>query len=431
MQKLIKGKILHFARATATPENDYTFIADGALLVESGKIAAIGTAPELQQQFPNALQVDYSEHYILPGFIDSHIHMPQTEMIASYGEQLLDWLNKYTFPTERQFENAEYADRISRFFLKQLWQNGTTSAMAYATVHPTSVNALFNAASEHDMAIWTGKVCMDRHSPEWLQDTAQTAYSESAELIEKWHHQGRNRYVITPRFAPTSTPEQLAAIGKLQKEYPDTYLQTHLSENTDEVEWVKSLFPEAKNYLDVYDQYGLVHDRAFFGHCIYLDDDSWQTLADRKAKVSFCPRSNTFLGSGLYPLHKAKQYGVVSTLATDVAGGDSFNMLRTLGEAYKVCQLQGETLDAMSGLYMMTMGSAIALGADKEIGNLSPQSAADFVVLDPHFSDLSQLRITDTNAPEDVIFALSMLADERTTVATWIAGNPVFEQEKR
>lgn len=428
MKKLIAGKILHFPTKTDTPSKDYCFLPRGGLLLDGDKILAIGDFDELRQAYPEAALYDYSDQYILPGFIDSHIHMPQTEMIASYGEQLLDWLNKYTFPTERQFEDQEYAEKISAFFLKQLWQNGTTSALAYATVHPTSVNALFSAAQQHNMAIWTGKVCMDRHCPDWLQDTPEKALSESAELIDAWHGNGRNRYIITPRFAPTSTPEQLSAISELQQQYPTTYLQTHLSENKDEVEWVKSLFPEAKNYLDVYDQYGLVHERAFYGHCIYLDDDSWETMAERNAKVSFCPRSNTFLGSGLYSLDKANHYGVTTTLATDVAGGDSFNMLRTLGEAYKVTQLQNQTLDALSGLYMMTQGTAVALGVENEIGNLNKDSVADFVVIEPHFNELSELRIKDINNPEDVIFALSMLADERATVATWIAGEPVYQQ---
>lgn len=428
MATLIKGNILHFPNTTQSPQNDAQYIVDGGMLIENGKVVTFDTYASLVDKYPDAERHDFSGKLIVPGFIDTHLHFPQTEMIARYGEQLLDWLNRYTFPTERKFEDPVYAQAIARFFLNQLWQNGTTTCMAYATVHKSSAEALFNLASEVDMHMITGKVCMDRHCPDWLQDTAESAYEETAELIAKWHKKGRNKYAITPRFAPTSTHQQMQKLGDLMQAHPDVYMQTHLSENKDEVAWVKSLFPNSKNYLDVYDSYGMVTDKAVFGHCIYLDDDSWRTMAEKNAIVAFCPRSNLFLGSGLYQFDKAQAMGVQTTLATDVAGGDSFSMLKAMGEAYKVCQLQQINLDPLHGLYLMTQGAAHALGIETEVGNFNAGSYADFTVLDPHFNDLSRLRINEPEDPADVLFALSFLAEQNTIAATWIAGKPVYSR---
>lgn len=424
--KLIKGHILHFPVTTDSPQTDYQAFPEGALVIEKGKIKALGNAQEIAKLYPEASVTDYGKKLIVPGLIDTHLHFPQTEMIASFGEQLIDWLNKYTFPTERKFENPEYSQRIAEFFLKQLWMNGTTSAAVYATVHKNSADALFSAAHQNNMQLLTGKVCMDRHCPDYLQDTPTSAQQDSADLIAKWHNTGRQKYAITPRFAPTSTDKQMTMLGELMGNYSDVYLQTHLNENRNEIAWVKELYPESKHYLDVYDSFGMVTERSIFGHCIHMLDDEWRLMADRGAIVSWCPRSNNFLGSGLYNLDLANDKGIKTTLATDVGGGDSFSMLRTLGEAYKVSQLQNITLGSLSGLYLMTQGTAEILGLP-EIGNLNTGTYADFVVLDPHFNELSALRLADSDDPSDILFALSMLADERTTSATWIAGEIVWK----
>lgn len=424
--KLIKGHILHFPKTTLDPESEFEEFKLGAMVVQEGKILAVGNAAELLPQYPNAEVTDYGSKLIVPGFIDTHLHFPQTEMIASFGEQLIDWLNKYTFPTERQFEDPEYSRRIADFFLKQLWMNGTTTAAVYATVHKNSAEQLFSAAYEKNMQILTGKVCMDRHCPDYLQDTAESAQQESADLISSWHNKGRLKYAITPRFAPTSTERQLTLLGELMGSYNDVYLQTHVDENRAEIEWVKELFPSSKNYLDVYDQYGMVTERSIYGHCIHMLDDEWRCIADNGSIVAFCPRSNLFLGSGLYDLNKAKEFGVKTTLATDVGGGDSFSMLRTFGEGYKVFQLQNITIGSLSGLYMMTRGAADALQLP-DIGDFNSGTYADFTVLEPHFNELSSLRLGNSTDASDILFALSMLADERAISATWIAGEPAYE----
>lgn len=423
---IVKGHILHFPKTTQKPDTDFDEFKSGALVLDKGKIIKVGNADALISSYADAKIVDYGNKLIVPGFIDTHLHFPQTEMIASFGEQLIDWLNKYTFPAERQFEDPEYSRKIADFFLRQLWMNGTTTAAVYATVHKNSAEQLFSAAFEKNMQILTGKVCMDRNSPDYLQDTAESAAQDSADLISTWHNKGRLKYAITPRFAPTSTETQLSLLGELMASHKDVYLQTHVNENRAEIDWVKLLFPNSKNYMDVYQQYGMVTERSIFGHCIHMLDDEWRCMADNGAVVAFCPRSNLFLGSGLYDLNKSGEFGVKTTLATDVGGGDSFSMLRTFGEAYKVFQLQAITVDSLHGLYMMTKGAADALQLP-DIGDLNPGTYGDFTVLDPHFNELSRLRLADATDASDTLFALSMLADERTIAATWIAGEPVWQ----
>lgn len=426
--KLIKGHIVHFPKTTINPAKDFVEFRSGAMVLEHGKIVTVGNADDVAPKYPEAHTVDYGNKLIVPGFIDTHLHFPQTEMIASFGEQLIDWLNKYTFPTERQFEDPEYSRKIADIFLRQLWMNGTTTAAVYATVHKNSAEQLFSTAFEKNMQILTGKVCMDRHCPDYLQDSPESAYQESADLISDWHNKGRLKYAITPRFAPTSTEKQLTLLGELMGSYDDVYLQTHVDENRTEIQWVKELFPNSKNYLDVYDQFGMVTERSIFGHCIHMLDDEWRLMADKGAIVAFCPRSNLFLGSGLYDLKKAGEFGVRTTLATDVGGGDSFSMLRTFGEGYKVFQLQGITIDSLSGLYMMTRGAADALQLP-DIGDFNSGTFADFTVLNPNFNEISSLRMGDSTDASDMLFALSMLADERAVSATWIAGEPVWKMQ--
>ncbi|GAB2682057.1 guanine deaminase [Aliiglaciecola aliphaticivorans] len=435
--QVFRSSILHFPEATDSPEQSYAYFKDGYLVTRNDKIASVGDYSSLPEEFSSLPVNDYQGKLLLPGFIDSHLHFPQTEMIASYGEQLLQWLQNFTFPTETKFQNHDYAHAMAELFLSQLFCNGTTTAMVYSSVHKQATDALFSAATAHQMALIAGKVCMDRNCPEDLQDCPTSAQLDSAELIEKWHNKNRTKYALTPRFAPTSTEGQLAALGELAQQYDDVYIQTHLSENTHEIAWVKELYPQHQHYLDVYDHHHLVRKGSVFGHCIHLHHAEWDLLAQTDATIAFCPSSNLFLGSGLFNLDKARQPSVNVALATDVGAGTSFNMLRTMGDAYKVCQLNHSQLSALNGLYMMTQGTAAALNLDHSIGNLNPGSHADFVILDPKFSQLSEIRTNSLisegsiDLPSDVLFALSMLADERTTEATYIAGKAVFKQPTR
>lgn len=419
---LYRASILYFQEATTEPEGNATFFKDGALVVEGGKIIAVGDYPTIKALYDDCVEVDYSGRLILPGLIDSHIHYPQTEMIASYGDQLLSWLENYTFPTEQKFSVPSYCDKIAKHFIAQLINNGTTTAFAYASVHAHSVDALFSEASYYNMAFITGKVCMDRHCPDFLQDSPESAQIQSNDLINKWHGQGRNLYALTPRFAPTSSQQQLALLGELVKEHPSVFIQTHLSENHQEISWVKELYPGHKSYLDVYDHYHMVHSRSLFGHCLHLYESEWERLAETGATAVFCPTSNLFLGSGLFDLEKAQQHNVSIALATDVGAGTTFNMLGTYGEAYKISQLQQRPLSALAGLYMMTQGPASAYGLSDQIGNLNPKSVADFIVLNPNFNELSALRLQACESAEDIVFALSFLGDDRAVEATYIAG---------
>lgn len=426
--KTFRGSILHFPKQTQDHENDVEYFEDGYLVTRNDKIVDLGKTEHLKNKYPNAQHHDYTGNLIVPGLIDSHLHFPQTEMLACYGEQLLEWLENYTFPTEQKFVDRDYASRISDIFIRQLFRNGTTSAMVYSSVHKQATNALFETAHENNMLIVAGKVCMDRNCPEVLRDTPYSAQRESADLIDKWHGKGRQHYAITPRFAPTSSPQQMQALGELAQQYPDVFIQTHLSENKNEIEWVKSLYPGFDHYLDVYDHFGMVRARSFFGHCLHLDEHEWKLMASTGASIAFCPTSNLFLGSGLFDLNTAQNHNVHLSLATDVGAGTSFNMLRTMGEAYKVCQLQNAKLSPLYGLYLMTQGSAVAMGLEHKIGNLNINTDADFVVLNPHFDEITELRLANrSQTPQDSIFALSMLGDDRATAATWVAGNLVYE----
>lgn len=428
---LYRASILHFPAATETPSTQANMFEDGALVVINQKIAAIGHYSDVLPKYTEANKIDFSGRLLVPGLIDSHLHYPQTEMIAKYGKQLLDWLENYTFPTENKFASSEYCTHIADIFIRQLIDNGTTTALAFSTVHAQSVDALFKAASARNMAFVTGKVCMDRHCPEYLQDTSDSAQRESEALIQRWHGKGRNLYALTPRFAPTSSPKQLHILGELAQQYPDVFIQTHLSENAHEVDWVKSLFPERSSYLDVYAHFNMVRKRAVFGHCLHLNEDEWAHLGESGASAAFCPTSNLFLGSGLFDIEAAKKHKVAVVLATDVGAGTSFNMLRTYGEAYKVSQLRNAPISPLEGLYLMTQGPAHAYGLSDSIGNLNPGTYADFIILNPHFNALSHLRNGEANKLDDLIFSLSMIGDDRAVEATYIAGKQQkFSPEK-
>ena len=405
------------------------YIEDGLLISHEGKISWFGTWEEGQSQLNADINVQhYPDQLIVPGFIDTHIHFPQTEMIGAYGEQLLEWLNTYTFPTEIQFEDKAYADKIAQFFVNELLKNGTTTALVFCTVHPQSVDALFEVAEQHQMRLIAGKVMMDRHAPEALCDTAESAYTDSKALIEKWHGKGRNLYAITPRFAPTSTPEQLSAAGKLKAEFPDVYVHTHLSENKNEIAWVKDLFPEQKGYLDVYHHYGLTGSRSVFAHCVHLKDEEWDCMHQTDSAIAFCPTSNLFLGSGLFPLKKTWEKQVKVGLGTDVGAGTSFNQLQTLNEAYKVQQLQGDKLSAFEALYHATIGGAKALDLDEKLGNFNIGKEADFVVLDLKPTAIQALRQERAKGIDDAFFALMTMGDDRNIHSTYVFGQLAYSK---
>jgi len=410
-------------------EASHEYFEDGLLVVEDGKVVRNGHAADLLSTLPAGTEViEYQDALITPGFIDTHIHYPQTGMIASYGEQLLDWLNTYTFPTERAFADKAHASEVAEVFLRELLRNGTTTALVFGSVHKESVDAFFEQAHKLDLRMIAGKVLMDRNAPDYLTDTAESGYADSKELIERWHGKGRLHYAVTPRFAPTSTPEQLTLAGRLFQEYPGLYMHTHLSENRKEIEWVRELFPERKGYLDVYDHHGLIGARSVFAHGVHLCDDECKRLGETGSAVAFCPTSNLFLGSGLFDLEKVEGFGVRVGLGTDVGAGTSFSQLQSLNEAYKVMQLQGKKLDPFKALYLATLGGARALYLDERIGNLQPGKDADFVVLDYKATPLIDYRLSQARSLEERLFALMILGDDRAVKETYAAGVSVHRK---
>ncbi|MCE5363579.1 guanine deaminase [Pseudomonas sp. GLN_6] len=429
--KAYRAAILHSIAdpAVVGVEQSYEYFEDGVLVVDNGQVAKVGHAADLLPTLKGVEITEYRDALITPGFIDTHIHYPQTGMIASYGEQLLDWLNTYTFPTEQQFADKAHAADVAGIFLKELLRNGTTTALVFGTVHKQSVDAFFEAAEALNLRMIAGKVLMDRNAPDYLTDTPETGYADSKELIERWHGKGRLHYAVTPRFAPTSTPEQLTLAGQLLGEYPDLYMHTHLSENRKEIEWVKALFPERKGYLDVYDHYKLIGARSVFAHGVHLCDDECKRLAETGSAVAFCPTSNLFLGSGLFDLNKLEEHGVRVGLGTDVGAGTSFSQLQSLNEAYKVMQLQGKKLDPFKSLYLATLGGANALYLDDKIGNFASGKDADFVVLDYNATPLISYRMQQAKTLDEKLFALTMLGDDRAVKETFAAGQSVHRRD--
>ncbi len=399
------------------------YFEDGLLIVEDGVVVEAGDAPTLLAQLSDDTAVtDFSGKIIVPGFIDCHVHFPQLDIIASYGEQLLDWLNRYAYPAEARFADEIYAREIANVFLNELLRNGTTTALVFGTVHAHSADAILEAAESRGMRLIAGKVLMDINCPDELQDTPESAYADSKALIERWHGKDRLGYAITPRFALTSSEEQLAAAGRLANEYPDVWIHTHLAENKAEVEEIARQFPGSRSYLDVYDQFGLLRERSVFAHCLHMDDEDRSCMAAKGGAAAFCPTSNLFLGSGLFNLRAMRAANVRVGLGTDVGGGTSLSLLRTASEAYKVLHLQNQALPATRALYLATLGAAEALYLDDKVGNFEPGKEADFVVLDPAGSSLSERRTRVAASIEEALFAITMLADDRHVAATYIAG---------
>lgn len=404
------------------------YIEDGLLTIKAGRVVSL---KPWEEGCGNADVIDLRGKLIVPGFVDTHIHYPQTEMIGAFGEQLLEWLNQYTFPVESQYHCPQHAAQMSAFFLHQLLSNGTTTALVFGTVHPQSVDALFSAAEALNMRLIAGKVMMDRNAPDYLTETPEASYQQTRELIERWHNRGRLSYALTPRFAPTSSPALLEKVQQLRAAFPDTWLHTHLSENPQEIAWVKSLFPEQEGYLDVYHHYQLTGRRSVFAHCVHLEDKEWDCLHKTQSSIAFCPTSNLFLGSGLFNLQRCWQKGVRMGIGTDVGAGTTFNLLQTLGEAYKVCQLKQYKLSACEAFYHATLGGAHALDLDNAIGNFNPGKEADFVVLDPAVSPLQQLRISNSKDIWEKLFVLMTLGDDRNIAQTWVNGQPVWQREEK
>ena len=433
--RVVRGALLTYRAdpAGAAPARAVLYYRRGAVAVDAaGRIAWRGPAARLPQRF-RALPVDdHGAALVLPGLIDAHLHFPQYRMLAAPGRDLMDWLQRFTFPEESRYAAAAHARAAAEVFLDRLARHGTTAAVVFSTVHRGATEALLAAADRRGLALVTGKTMMDRNAPAALRDTPEEGVRDSAELIERWHGRGRLRYAITVRFAVTSSAAQLRAAGDLAKRYPECYVHSHLAESGPEIAAVERGFPWARDYTDVYDRHGLVGPRSLFAHGVHLSERECARLAEAGATVVHCPTSNTFLGSGLFDLARlrdpARPVGI--GLATDVGGGTSYSMLRTMGEAYKVALLRGHTLGAHELFHLATRGNALRLGLEREIGVLEAGRWADLVVLDAAATPELRDRAALSRRLEDTLFALAILGDERAVRATYVAGNPVRTDEQ-
>ena len=426
----VRGSLLDFTDDPAFSGSAHRWEEDGLLVVEQGKIRAAGAYAALAPGLaPGTPVIDRRGRIISPGFIDTHIHYPQTDMIASPAEGLLPWLDTWTFPAERRFGDLAHARAAAGFFLDELLRCGTTTAMVYCSVHPESAEAFFAESEARNMRMAAGKVLMDRHCPDFLCESAEQGAQASADLIRKWHGRGRQMVAITPRFAATSTPQQLQLAGELARAHPDTFVQTHVAENTDEIAWVRALYPEARSYLDVYERYGLLRPRAMYAHCIWLDDADRDRMAATGAAAALCPTSNLFLGSGLFDVKSADRARMTLTLATDVGGGTSFSMLETMNEMYKVARMTGTHLSALRLFYLATLGGARGMRLEGTIGSFAPGAEADFLVLDPRATPLLARRTQQAQSLEELLFALAILGDDRVVETTYVAGKALHERK--
>ncbi|WP_299406457.1 guanine deaminase [uncultured Roseobacter sp.] len=406
------------------PRQDVTSVnSSGGVLIQGTKITEVGDASILRRNHPDAEVQDYGQHLICPGFVDAHVHYPQTAIIASWGKQLIDWLNTYTFPEEMRLSDPDYARTIAARYLDLALDHGTTTMCSYATIHPASVDAFFEQAALRNMRTVAGKTCMDRNAPDGLRDTPQSAYDDSKALLRKWHGKGRAHYAITPRFSPTSTPEQLSALGALWAEHPDCLMQTHISEQLPEIAWVQALYPQARDYLDTYEAHGLIGARAVFGHAIHLEPREIDRIAETGGALIHCPTSNSFIGSGLMDLAGLAARAIPLGLATDTGGGSSFSMLRTMAAAYEIAQLRGTALHPAQLLWLATAGSARSLHLENRIGTLAPGMEADITVLDLAATPAIAQRAGEAETIWEALFPTIMMGDDRAIANVWIAGS--------
>lgn len=423
---LLKGQVLSFVQSPFSVAPTDAVQIDQAVVFCDGRILDVGDIDRLSKDYPNSNVIDYKDSVIMAGFVDAHVHYPQTAIIASWGKRLIDWLNTYTFPEEMRFEDPTYAAEIAARYLDLTRANGTTTFCTYCTIHAGSVDAIFAEAQTRGQRIVAGKTCMDRNAPTALCDTAQSAYDDSKSLIDRWHGVDRLTYAITPRFSPTSTPDQLTALGALWSEYPDCLMQTHLSEQTDEITWVMDLFPDARDYLDTYERYGLLGERGLYGHAIHLTPREQGRLAEVGGALIHCPTSNTFIGSGLFDLTGLMEQGQRIGIATDTGGGSSFSMLRTMAAAYEISQLRGTALHPAQMLWLATHGSAKALHMGDKIGNIASGMEADLIVLDLGSTPAIAQRANRAIDLWEALFPTLMMGDDRAIQSVWIAGAQAF-----
>jgi guanine deaminase len=424
-RRAIRGRLFWFVSDPAVDgARAYRYLDDGMILIRNGLITAIGESFSVERQAPPDIEVvDFgSSALIMPGFIDAHMHIPQTQVIASNGKDLLDWLERYTFPEELKFANPAHARKNAAFLLDTLLRNGTTTAAAFGSVHPQSVEAFFSESDRRNTRMIAGKVMMDRNAPDGLLDEAQKCYDENKTLMAHWHHQGRQLCAIAPRFAITSTEAQLELAQALSHEFSDAHIMTHLSESRGEIARVAELFPDAKDYTDVYDRFGLLGSRSLFGHSIHLSDREKARMAETGSVAVHCPTSNLFLGSGLFDWRGMREAGVRCGLATDIGAGTSYSMLRTMGAAYNVSHVRGHRMTPLDAFHAATLGNAEALGLGGQIGSFSTGREADFIVLDPKATPEMAHRMERIHSIEDELFVLMTMGDERAVKETWIMG---------
>lgn len=427
-----RGQILYFTENPVFHKNAYQYHKDGVLYVQNGKILEAGDYASLKEKYTGDITiVDYSGKLITPGFIDAHAHFAQMEMVASYGDQLVDWLEKYTIPTERKFSDYAYAFKIANLFIDELINNGTTTAQVFATIAPQSADALFAAAKARNIRMIAGSAFMDKNTPNYASITPEQAYANTKSLIDKWNNKGRLNYAVTPRSAYLVSEKEMAVATRLLKEYPGIHFQTHLAENIQSVEMVQKMFPGKGDYLDVYNVYGLVTKHSTFAHSIWIDDKDFKLLAQKEAAAVFCPTSNLFLGSGLFNIGLANKYHTKVALGTDYAAGTTLSIPQTMNEAYKVTQLRKafvknpdevKPLDPFENYYLATLGGARALNLDQYIGNFLPGKEADFVVLNLQSTPILSLRTSHSKTLRDTLFAIEIIADDRTIEHTYIMG---------
>jgi guanine deaminase len=410
------------------PGTAFACETDGLVICREGMIVAVGAYAAIKQELPQGCEVNhYAGCLVSPGFIDTHVHYAQTPVMGAHADGLLDWLARYTFPAEQQLEDEPVARAMAAFFCDELLRNGTTTAAVFCTVHPHSVDALFAEAERRNMRLIAGKMLMDRHAPRRLCDTANSGYDQSKALIGRWHDRGRALYAITPRFAPTSSPAQLEIAGTLWKEHPGVFVQSHVAESRDEVGWVRQLYPERRDYLDVYDHYGLIGRRSVLAHGILLSEAELCRCHESGTALAHCPTSNLFLGSGLFRLRNAKdgRRPVHVGLGTDIGAGTSFSLLATMGETYKVAQLNRAGISTVEAFFLATLGGARALALDDRIGMLRPGHEADLIVLDPNATPLLAYRNERARSVEEILSVLITCGDQRAVRATYVAGLPV------